>query len=423
MNILLTPLTSSSIAHTVRMLELADRFTEKGENVYFTSCTLKKDFIVKNGYKVVKTYAPFNLNDKDDQSANYLSSHKQEMIEWFKADIDAAKEIKADVVISSPGILGPHVTHATGIPTVALLNGQYVGSSKGLIGLSLSTDKLTDIVARTILRPIFNYMTVKFYSSEVLDAYRQLGFGLNLKEGRRDLYEPMHVLIPGDEEFEPQRYLDSKTRFVGPLFWKGFETINTDLTDTSIKKFKGKDKLVFISFGGSVFDFNIYKSIIEKLNEIKAKKIVALGPNFKREDFPDDTDDILIRSYVPGLKVSKIADLVVNTGSQGAIMQALTYGKPVVAFPVGMDQAYYGNRLEEMGLGVNINKSNLLNFTKRESYQFMDEKIPERMVSATEELLKNTKYTDNAKEYSKRLRSRHQDPAGEILRYIYDTIK
>lgn len=422
MNILLTPLTSSSIAHTIRALELADRLKEKGEKVYFTSCTLKKDFIESNGYEVIKSYTPFNLNDKDDQSVNYLASHKQEMMEWFKADIDAAKEVKADVVVTSPGILGPHVTHATGIPTIALLNGQYVESSKGLIGLSLSSDKLTDIIARTILRPVFNYMTVKRYSSEVLDAYHKLGFGLNLKK-RKEIYAPMHVLIPGDEEFEPQRYLDRKTRFVGPLFWKGFETLNGDLTDQALKRFKGDNKLVFVNFGGSVFDLKIYKSIIEELVKIDAKKIVALGPNFDRGNFPEDTEGMIIRKYVPGLRVSSITDLVVNTGSQGAIMQALMYGKPVIAFPVGIDQSFYSNRLEEMGLGKNINKSNIFNFTKRESYQLLDNNIPKKIVVAVNEVLKNDIYTQNVIEYSKRLKSRYLDPAGEILSYIYDTIK
>ncbi len=422
MNILLTPLTSSSIAHTIRALELADRLTEKGEKVYFTSCTLKKDFIESNGYEVIKSYTPFNLNDKDDQSVNYLASHKQEMMEWFKADIDAAKEVKADVVVTSPGILGPHVTHATGIPTIALLNGQYVQGSKGLIGLSLSSDKLIDVIVRTILRPIFNYMTVKLYSSEVLDAYHKLGFGFNLKK-RKDVYEPMHVLIPGDEEFEPQRYLDEKTRFVGPLFWKGFETINGDLTDGALRRFKGEKKMVFLNFGGSVFDIKTYKSIINELEKINAKKIVALGPNFERENFPKDTEDMIIRKYVPGLRVSSIADLIVNTGSQGAIMQALMYGKPVIAFPVGIDQSFYSNRLEEMGLGKNINKSNIFNFTKRESYQLLDNNIPKKIVVAVNEVLKNDIYTQNVIEYSKRLKSRYLDPAGEILSYIYDTIK
>lgn len=422
MNILLTPLTSSSIAHTIRALELADRLTEKGEKVYFTSCTLKKDFIESNGYEVIKSYTPFNLNDKDDQSVNYLAAHKQEMMEWFKADIDAAKEVKADVVVTSPGILGPHVTHATGIPTIALLNGQYVESSKGLIGLSLSSDKLTDIIARTILRPIFNYMTVKRYSSEVLDAYHKLGFGLDLKK-RKEVYAPMHVLIPGDEEFEPQRYLDGKTKFVGPLFWKGFEILNGDLTDQALKRFKGENKLVFVNFGGSVFDIKIYKSIIDELVKIDAKKIVALGPNFNRDNFPEDTEEMIIRKYVPGLRVSSLADLVVNTGSQGAIMQALMYGKPVIAFPVGIDQSYYSNRLEEMGLGKNINKNNILNFTKRESYQLIDNNIPEKLVLAVNEFLRNDIYTNHAIEYSKRLKARHLDPAGEILSYIYDTIK
>ena len=421
MKILFTPLTTSSIAHIIRSFALAERFVENGDEVFFTSCRLKKDFIEKEGYRVVRTYSPFNLNDENDQSVNYLSTHKKEMVEWFKADIDAALEVHADVVIGCSCLFGPHVTYATGIPTVALMNGQYAPTTKGLMGICLCDDSLKSILLRNMLRPVFNREFLKKYLSEVLDAYRIIGIEHGEIKSREEMYSPMPILIPGDEEFEPQLRTDENTKFIGPLFWDGFERIDDgELSEESILKFKGNDKLIFLTFGGSVFNKDIYDRVLRSLNKIDAKKIVALGPNFKREDFQDDSDDLIIRNFVPGLRLSKLSDIIVNTGSQGAIMQALTYGKPVVAFPVGIDQAYFANRLEEMKLGRNVNKTGILGFSKRESYQFVDDRIPEKMILAVNELMNNDEYSKNAQSYSQRLEKRYHDPAGEAVNFVYN---
>ncbi len=422
MNILFTPITSSSIAHVIRSFALAEEFTKNGDKVFFTSCTNKSDFIEDQGFNVVGTYKPFNLNDPEDQSVNYLSTHKEEMIDWFRAEIKAAKDIKADVVITSPGFFGPQVNFATGIPVVALMNGQYVPTCKGLMGISLGTDRLKDRVLRKALEPIFKRSFVKNYLNEILDAYKKLGIKQKITS-REDLYAPMHILIAGDDEFEPQVELDNRTEYVGPLFWEGFEVMDTDLTEKKLKEFKGDSKLIFITFGGSVFDIDTYKRILNFINKLDAKIIVALGPNFSRGKFQEDNENLIIRSFVPGLRVSKYADVVVNTGSQGAIMQALECGKPVVAFPVGIDQAYFANRLEEMGVGKNVNKINILGFSKREKYQIKDNKVPAKILSAISEVLEDPSYTKNAYEYSLRLKAKNYKAKENVVKYIYNLIE
>jgi UDP:flavonoid glycosyltransferase YjiC (YdhE family) len=405
----------------IRSFSLAEEFLNNGDKVFFTSCSGKAPFIRQQGYDVVKTYEPFNLNDPKDQSVNYLSAHKKEMVDWFNAEIEATKETNADVVITSPGFFGPHTYYATKVPVIALMNGQYLPTSKGLMGISLATDSLKDRALRRVLSPIFAKSFVKNYLAEILDAYKKLGITNDI-HSRDELYEPMHILIAGDEEFEPQVTLNGKSKHIGPIFWNGFENMKTDLTEKNILEFKKDSKLVFITFGGSVFDLDTYKRILKYIPKLKAKVIVALGPNFSRENFQPDDENILIRGFVPGLRVSKFADVVVNTGSQGAIMQALQNGKPVVSFPVGIDQAYFANRLEEMKVGKNVNKSNLLRFSKRESYQITDNSVPENLISAIKEVLNNSKYSLNAQRYAERLKKRNYNPEKEVVKYVNELV-
>lgn len=419
MKVLFTPITSSSIAHIIRSFAVADRLKQEGHDVFFTSCTLRKDFIESRGYEVIKSYEPFNLNDPEDQSINYLSEHKKEMVGWFQAEIDAAREVNPKVVISSPGFFGPRVYFATGIPVIALMNAQYYPSSKGLMGISLASDSLKDKLLRTVLRPIFNKKFITEYLSETVDAYKQVGIDAVIKD-RKDLYAPVPVLIPGDEEFEPLRYQEDGVEHVGPIFWKGFDDMETDLTAEKLKSFKGNDKLIYLTFGGSVFNREIFERMLSALAELDVKKVVGIGPNFDRSLFPEDTETMLIRNLVPGLRVSKISDVVINHGAQGAIMQALSMGKPVVAFPVGIDQSYFSNRLEELQLGININKVGLLGFSKREKYCFVDDRIPNNMVEAVKRILGCETYKRNAESFSKRMRKRYPNPVEKTVKLILE---
>lgn len=180
---------------------------------------------------------------------------------------------------------------------------------------------------------------------------------------------------------------------------------------------------MLINFGGSVFELETYRRILNFIKDLDAKVIVALGPNFPREKFQKDNDSLIIRTFIPGLRVSKYADVIVNTGSQGAIMQALENGKPVVSFPVGIDQAYFANRLEEMGLGINVNKTSILKFSKRESYQIKDDTVPAKILEAVSEILKNPVYTKNAYEYSLRLKAKNYKPRKTVVQFIYDLVE
>lgn len=417
MKVLLTPITSSSVAHIVRSFSVAQELKKSGHEVFFTSCVTKQKYIESNGYKVVRSYPPFNLNDPEDQSLNYLESHKEEMIGWFSAEIEAAKEVKPDVVVTSPGFFGPVVTHALGIPTIALLNGQYVPSSKGLMGLSMATDSVSDRVTRTLLRPLFKKKFIKEYLSHINDAYGKLGVR-NDFASQEELYEGMSILIPGDEEFEPQNYPPyNNAKWIGPMFWDGMED-NKELNDEFLEEFTGNKKLIYLGFGGSVFSKETYELILEEFVNLDAQKIVALGPNFNRNDFVKDNESLVIRNFVPGLRVSKYADIVVNTGAQGSIMQALTYGKPVVAFSVGIDQAYFSNRLEELGVGVNVNKQGILGFADRESYTISGNNIPKRIIADVERVLVDQTYLNKATDYAERLALRKYLPTRSVLEEI-----
>ncbi|MBN2016419.1 hypothetical protein JW766_06350 [Candidatus Dojkabacteria bacterium] len=410
MKILFTPLTGSSVTHVIRCFAIAEVLKKRGHKIYFTSGRSAKGMIERQGYPVVKSYDDINLNDPKDQSINYLKAHKDKFLNWFRAEIEATEEIQPNIVVTASGLLGPHTYHATKIPVVAIINTQYLPESKGLMGVCLAKDILTHKILRLVLRPIFERKFIQLYLSEVLDIYKKLGLSTDIKS-RAELYKPMSVLIPGDESFEPLRKERKDTHFIGPLFWQGFERMKTDLTDEKLRKFKGNNKMIYLCFGTSIFERNIYKRVLELFLKTHYKKVVALGGNFKREEFPHDNRDMIIRNFVPGLKVCKYADVIVNSGAQGTMMQGLIFGKPQVTFPITIDQAYFANRLEEMHMGINANKVSILGFSRRENFNIMQADTPQNIIASIEEILNKSYYTKKAKAIAKKLKS-YKDPAG-----------
>jgi len=401
--ILFTPFTSSSIAHIVRCFSIAEELIKRGHEVYFTSCEKKALFISQNKFNVVGTYNEININDPKDQSPNFLITYKEKFINWFNTDIASAKKIKADLIISAPAIFGPYVYYATKIPTITIMDIQYFGDhSLGLMGTCKAKNNMYHKILRKILKPIFDQKFTKTYLKEINRIYKAINIKHDFKT-RKELYAPMSAIIPSDDITEPSDKLRPNSIYCGPIFWNGFENMKTDLTDEKIIKFKNNSKLIYITFGGSVFDFEKYKKIFKILKSFNHKFIISLGPNFNRKMFPNDTQSLLIRNFVPGLRVSKHSDLVVNTGSQGSVMQGLWYGKPQVTFPTIMDQAFYANRLEELKLGINANPINILKFSKRESFANFPNNFEKNIINAIEKILEDDVYYINAQKFMKYL--------------------
>ncbi len=403
MKIVFTPSTGSSIAHVVRSLTIADELKKRGHKIYFTSNASKKDFIEHGGFKVVAITPSVNFNDPKDQSINYMKKNRTLFKKWLKSEIEITKKIKPDLVVAAGVILGPHIYYATKTPVIGILDAQYLEESYGLMGISLSKKNILHKTGRLLLRPIFNKKFINLYLSEVLWLYKELQIDARPRN-RQELYSPMPVIIPSDEILEPLRKKRKNTIYSGPLFWKGFKTINTNLTENYILKFKGKSKLLYATFGGSIFDKKIYLAILQSLDKLKnIKKIICLGPNWERTDFPPDTDDMIIRKFVPGELLSKHADIILNTGSQGAVSQALKFGKVQITFPTTIDQSFYANRIQELELGININPINILKFSKRENYTKIPTDLTNRIITAIKKMQTNSKYQLNSLNYQKNI--------------------
>lgn len=411
-------MSASSLAHMTRLFAIADEFKSRGNNVLFTSSEDRVDFIENAGFEVFhELYPPINFNDEYDQTLNYINTNREHFKRWFSVEIQAANEFKPNVVVTSPGFLGPHVTFKTGIPTVAILNAPYLPESVGLLGISLTNNNPYNLIFRKLLKPIFAKGFTKLYLNEVLSIYKDLEIEF-LGGSHQELYKNMDIIIPSIYELEPVHSLN-RYFYSGPLFWQGFSK-DFPIDKIGIKNRAKERKIIYLSFGGSVFNLDFYKRILNMVGKLPYYFIVSTGMNINRKEIEYNSNNTEMYRFIDGLGACEVADLVINTGSHGTVMQALKYGKPLICVPCNIDQSYFAYRVEEMGVGLNINKTNILKFTKRESYYKLDVSINRKMEDSIKKILSEKSFYQAAQRIS-RLINIKGDASKIICDYIERT--
>ncbi len=405
LKILFTPYGGGSIAHTVRSLAVADELKRRGHKILFTAPTSRKSFIEKAGYEVFgKGHADVNLNDENDQGISYFRSHRAQFLDWLGDEIRAAETFKPDIIVNSPTFFGPLASLKLGIPHVSIINAQWLMEFKGLLGLGRSTDSFLNQMIRRAAKPIFAKKFDDLYMAEIKSFYEDLGVGY-IPMKRVDLHRHNPILIPSVPEFEPiEKTVRTNIHYVGPLFWGGFEDKPFDPKQTFANY--GKRPFVYVSLGGSIYRKKSYQELLEALNSKKDWLIlVSIGPNFAADEFKSQGPHLVIQPYSPGLAVCQAADIVINTASHGTVMQALWHGKPLVTIPHNIDQGTIAGRIAELGLGVNLNRVSLRDFSNREKYFEKATQIPwSKVIEAAELALADSAMQRRAEKFKQHLR-------------------
>ncbi|MEP7042454.1 MAG: nucleotide disphospho-sugar-binding domain-containing protein [Dokdonella sp.] len=409
MKVLFTPYSGGAIAHVARLLPIADELAARGHVTRFTTSVSKRAFIEAAGHAVQGAgHADVNLNDEHDQGIGYFAKNRGLFMDWLGDELAAASAFRPDVIVSSPSFFGPIASLKFGIPQVSVINAQWLPEFKGLLGLSRSGDSLTHRVERALGKPFFERKFSSSYLREIRSFYAELGVA-QLPRNRRELNQHTAVLVPGCAEFEPiEHSTRSDVHYIGPLFWSGFE--HADFDRTSLFGDDSTRPLVYVSLGGSVYRRQSYDELIAALAaRTDWDVLLTLGPNFSRDGFPRDRPGFVVQAYTPGHKASEHADIVVTTGGHGTVMQALWHGKPVVALPHNIDQATIASRVEELGIGVNLNPIGIRDFADRQRY--FDRAISiswDRVVERTAQALGDHALHANARKFASSL-TRHGD--------------
>ncbi|MBU3189643.1 glycosyl transferase [Clostridium bowmanii] len=173
------------------------------------------------------------------------------------------------------------------------------------------------------------------------------------------------------EQFQRARY-----KFIGPSIIKRAEKNNIPLN-------KLKEKVIYISLG-TLFNksLNFFQICLKAFSDVDMSIIMSIGKNVNIKDLGTIPDNFLVYQVVPQLDVLKRTNVFITHGGMNSANEAIYYGVPVITIPQFADQPAVARRLEELGLGIVIDKKNV---------------SVETLKKALNDVLNNSMYKENMK--------------------------
>lgn len=149
-----------------------------------------------------------------------------------------------------------------------------------------------------------------------------------------------------------------------------------------------KNPVVYVSVGTVLDDIreSIFLKVIDAFKDAPFTIIANTDPAL----FPTWPINFVVEKFCPQLEVISRSDLVITHGGFNTLNEALYFDKPMIALPLAWDQFGNAELIVKNNCGVKLKYRRLR---------------PSDLLAATEEVLKNPIYTQNAKRLGESLRA------------------
>jgi UDP-N-acetylglucosamine--N-acetylmuramyl-(pentapeptide) pyrophosphoryl-undecaprenol N-acetylglucosamine transferase len=314
------------LGHTSRCLALSQELLSSGHNVYFGAYGYSKEFIERKGFQVLEIPPEIKLVGESgslDLKRSIIATLKSGNASGIFKVLNLLKETKPDIVVSDSYFTGVVGSKVRRIPVYFVVNqsNMEVFFKKGSIPLR-AIGRLIKYVYSCVFRTVDKIIIPDF---------------------------PMpYTVCKLNLAFETE--IARNTFFSGPLVLKKSDDVKTaDLQKPHVLSL----------IGGFGYRKPIFNKIIEVARLDRSINYTLLsGPNLDPDAFSDLPENVTIKHFIdnqfPYLKAS---ELVIAPGGHSTIMEALTFGIPVLSFPdmnhseqesnaAVVDSEGYGRRLD-----------------------------------------------------------------------------
>lgn len=348
MKILFVPLSENAIAHTLRCISVAQIACQRKHEILFAADEKVKDLITSFGFKLYQK--GFSIKNYKNSEEYYYNLRKYE--------INAAKNFKADIVINDPLFAGYFINKALGIPFINICNSTLLPCYAGDYGYGPNKKSSRKL----------NFFGYDYPKKFIFNNLKITASKLKLDQPKKydDLFlESSQIFIPSFDFLDPVRQSDPiarKCQYSGPLTFQLVNKISRKLKEF-IKKNK---KIIYITFGGSVFNKDYYNVSILAALKKNYSVVVSLGPSIKLSAIHKQltkNKKVYIAKYVPGLYVSKIAKIIIHSGGHGTFLHCFQTNTPSITVPYNIDQATFSETGKKLGVSLSISK--IFNKTKK----------------------------------------------------------
>lgn len=290
------------LGHTSRCLALGQELLASGHEVYFGAYGYSKEFIERKGFRTLEVPPEIRLVGESGSlnlKRSIIATLKSGNVSGIFKVMDLLKETKPDIVVSDSYFTGVVGSKVRRIPVYFMVNQSNMEDFFKKGGISLrAIGRLIKHVYSCVFRTVDKIIIPDFPMPYTV-CKRNLAFETELA---RNVF------------------------FSGPLvFKKSDNVITADLQKPHILSL----------IGGFGYRKPIFNKIIEVARLDRSINYTLLsGPNLDPDVFSDLPENVTIKRFIddqyPYLKAS---ELVIVPGGHSTIMEALTFGVPVLSFP------------------------------------------------------------------------------------------
>lgn len=290
------------LGHTSRCIALGRELLDAGHEVYLGAYGYSKEFIERKGYRTLEIPPEIKLvgdSGSLDLKRSIISTLKSGSVFGIFKVLSLLKEKKPDVVISDSYFTGIIGSKARGIPVYLIVNQSNMENFFKNGGIALRT-------MGGIIKQFYIYVFRRVDKIIIPDF-------------------PMpYTICRLNLAFEKE--VSKNLFFSGPLVLEKCDNVKTEVL---------QKPNVLSLIGGFGYREPIFRKVIEVAKLDKNINYTLLsGPNLNPEVFSSLPENVTIKRFIndqfPYLKAS---DLVIAPGGHSTIMEALTFGVPVLSFP------------------------------------------------------------------------------------------
>jgi MGT family glycosyltransferase len=173
------------------------------------------------------------------------------------------------------------------------------------------------------------------------------GWGREKVERLENSYSPLAQIVP------MPRSLDFPARFGQPnIHYAGsFVDDSRPKADFPFERLDGRP-LIYASFGTlQNHKMEMFEVVAEALSGEPYQLVMALGDWRNNRPLPQFGNGAIVVNYAPQLELLKRACLCITHAGPNTVYEALTFGLPMVAFPIANDQPAVGARIARARVG------------------------------------------------------------------------
>lgn len=408
---------SSNLAETGRAVMIAKRYRELGGKVIFFSHGGKYEFLIEeNNFKIVKVN-PILTEEIIQEFLKVLSLetfqakalfNEDWILENVREEMAAFKKTGIKLLVSTNNTTCAISARAAKIPYINISPGA------GFFALKIP-DTLENPFTLLIPQPLklrfFNWIMVR--TKWYLKTINKVAIKVGIPSFKHilELYDGDITLVTNNLEFInifPNQQDFPNENYVGMILLDElFEKENSEGITTEIKahlKKSGKSILVSLGSTGSK---ELFIKILKTLSKTNYNTIAIYTSLLDKKELPKVSDNILLKKFVPSIaKVTEMVDLAIIHGGQGTVFTTIYAKKPMIGFPMHMEQHVNLEKIVGHKCGLMLSK------------KFFSER---KLLKAINEIFDNySKYSINVKNLADKLPKAEGDKivAQKILKLL-----